>query len=69
MITCRKCNLCKTESKFPKRATGGYYYTCKECRKAYEKAWRTEKSKDFQWRLKRTEQNKKRYYENRIRNT
>lgn len=40
MIVCNKCNLLKLNYEFPVRGDRvGYYKTCKECKKSYQKQY------------------------------
>ena len=66
-MTCRKCNESKPESEFHKRSNGVYYYQCKECKRAYDRERHYRMSENIEWRIKRSERNKKRYHENTIR--
>jgi hypothetical protein len=61
MIECIKCKQSKANSEYFPRAEGGFYNTCKKCKRAYGKARYQEKRKDLQWRIYRSEVNKQLY--------
>ena len=63
MKQCIKCLQEKNESEYHKRPEGTLYNTCKDCKNAYSRERHYIKSKDFEWRLNRSEKNKKRYHE------
>ena len=61
MKTCNRCNKSKDDCEFYKKADNELYNPCKQCKSEYSKLRHQEKSKDFQWKLYRTEINKKYY--------
>jgi hypothetical protein len=65
MIRCIKCLQEKDETMFYLRPNGNPYYTCKPCKNQYAREQHHLKSKDLQWRINRSESNKKRYHDSR----
>lgn len=63
MKQCIKCLQKKNESEYSKRPEGTLYNTCKDCKNAYSRERHYIKSKSLEWRLNRSEKNKKRYHE------
>ena len=61
MKQCIKCKKIKEITEYPLRPEGTLFNTCKECKRIYNRARHHEKSKDLQWRVQRSEVNKKYY--------
>jgi len=64
MKQCIKCLQEKDESEYHKRPEGVLFNTCKHCKNAYNRERHYKLSKSLEWRVKRSEQNKKRYHAN-----
>jgi len=64
MKQCIKCLQEKDESEYHKRPEGVLFNTCKDCKNAYNRERHYKLSKSLEWRVKRSEQNKKRYHAN-----
>ena len=61
MKKCIKCNEIKEETEYPLRPEGTLFNTCRECKRAYSREYHYKKSNDLQWRIHRSEINKKYY--------
>ena len=64
MKQCIKCFKEKDESEYYKRPDGVLYNDCKDCKRAYYRELHKLKSKSLEWRVNRSEKNKKRYHAN-----
>jgi hypothetical protein len=62
MKQCIKCNKEKEDSEYHKRPSGVLYNTCKECKNKYYKERHYKLSQNIEWRVMRSEVNKKRYH-------
>jgi hypothetical protein len=63
MKQCIKCLQEKNEYDYSKRPEGTLYNTCKACKNKYSRELHYIKSKSLEWKVNRSEKNKKRYYE------
>jgi hypothetical protein len=63
MKQCIKCLQEKNEYDYSKRPEGTLYNTCKACKNKYSRELHYIKSKSLEWRLKRSEVNKRRYHQ------
>jgi hypothetical protein len=66
MKICNQCKTLKNLSDYYIKSNNSYYSICKFCKNQNGKNWHLQKSKDINWRINRSEKQKKRYYENKI---